>query len=230
MFKWYYLLLVTVMVASCAPARFVEPLEKKQWSVGGNFGGPIIEFAGAPIPVPLSAIEVGYGVDSVTTAFGGLHTTALLFGDAQIDFGVTRKILNQKSYWPNLSASAGGNFVFSPSTKEAKFWPVVDLNAYWNYGENRSYFYLGVNNYFELSRTMALDQPQQSHVLFSPQIGHVFKAKKNRYQIITEIKFLAPYVSNATAFVPYKSLIGSYGATGFYFGFRKNIGIKKDKK
>lgn len=230
MLRMFFLLLSTALVVGCAPARFVEPLEAKQLSIGGNLGGPVIEFGGAPIPVPLSAIEVGYGLDSNTTAFAGLHTTSLLFGTGQIDFGVTRKLLNQNKYIPNLSASLGGNFAFSPSERESKFWPVLDVNAYWNYGERRSYFYLGVNNYFELSNTMALGQPQRHRVVFSPQVGHVFKATNNRFQLVAELKFIAPYVSNATAFVPYKSLTGSYGATGFFLGFRKNIGVKKEKR
>jgi len=228
--KYIFFGAALAFACSCAPARFVEPLAAKQWSVGGNFGGPVIEFGGAPIPVPLTAIEVGYGIDSTTTVFAGVHTTALLFGNGQLDFGVTRKFINQNGYIPNVSASLGGNLVFSPSERESKFWPVLDVNAYWNYGKRNNYFYVGVNNYFELSKTMALDQPQGHHVVFSPQIGHIFKATDNRYQFLAEIKFIAPNVSNATAFVPYKSLTGSHGATGFFLGFRKNIGVKKSKQ
>ena len=83
------------LVISCAPARFVEPLQKKELAIGGNFGGPVIS-QGLTIPIPLSAIEVGYGLDTNFTIHGGIHTTAMLFGNLQMDAGLTYKLLNQK--------------------------------------------------------------------------------------------------------------------------------------
>ena len=216
-----------LLIGSCAPSRFVEPLNKGTWAVGGNFGGPVIDFAGAPIPVPLTAVEVGYGLDSNLTVHGGLHTTSLLFGVGQIDFGATYKFLEQKKYFPNLSASLGGKVAYSPSEKAVEFWPTLDVNAYWNYGKRDSYFYVGVNNYFVLQSRMAFDQPQNQRMIFNPQMGHVFKPKSGGYQFFTELKFIAPYLDSDKAFVPYKSIFGTNGATGFYLGFRKLLGSKK---
>jgi len=219
--KFLYLLFLTTLLlfASCAPARFVEPLQKKEIAVGANFGGPVIS-QGATIPIPLTALEVGYGLDTNFTIHGGLHTSALLFGNLQIDAGLTYKLFDQKKYVPNISVNPGFNFIYNFENKVSKFWPTLDVNAYWNYGKRNSYLYFGFNNMFELSKTMAHEQKQKQRWLFSPQIGHVLKTKKENWQFTAELKFLALNQDNSYAFLPYKSLTGSYGATGFYLGLR----------
>jgi len=214
------------LLQACAPSRFVEPLEKNEISVGGSIGGPVIDFGG-PIPMPITSIEVGYGLDTNLTAFGALHTTAAVFGNLQIDAGVTYKILNQNKYIPNVSITPSFNFIQNFEYNSNKFWPILDINAYWNYGKNRNYFYVGLNNYFELSPTMANDQPQANPWLYSPQLGHIVKGSKGNFQLTTEIKLLGPNLDNSTAFVPYKSLLGTRGATGFFIGCRWIIGKKK---
>jgi len=216
----YYFILSFVLITSCAPSRFVEPLQKKELAIGGNFGGPVIGHKAIIIPIPLMAVEIGYGLDTNLTLHGGLHTTALFFGDFQMDAGVTYKFLKQDKYIPNLSVNPGFNFIYDFDDNLSKFWPTLDINAYWNYGKRNSYWYLGFNNMFELSKTMALGQPQKQRWLFSPQIGHVLKFKREKWQLTTELKFLAPNQDNTYAFIPYKTLTGSYGATGFYIGLR----------
>ena len=70
-------------------------------------------------------------------------------------------------------------------------WPQLDINAYWEYGKVRaskqiktaadsvnanlkpSYFYVGMNNFFELSTLRVHDEAQPQHWIPSPHIGHV---------------------------------------------------------
>ena len=130
---------ITAVFFSCAPTRFIEPLNKKELAVGMNTGGPLLNFGKVVIPVPLSAIEIGYGLDTTLTIHSGIHTTALTFNNFQIDAGVTYQFLNQGKYSPNLSVTPAFNFVFDLDDKNTKLWPMLDLNAYWNYGKNRSY-------------------------------------------------------------------------------------------
>jgi len=206
--------------SSCAPSRFVEPLKKKQLAVGGSLGGPVIDFGGKPVPVPLSSIEVGYGLDSNLTIHSGFHTTALLFGNFQMDAGITYKFLNQDKFIPNLTVNPGINYIQSFSEDVFKLWPTLDLNAYWNYGHKNNYFYAGVNNFFELSKTKPLNQPQTQRWLYNPQIGHVLKGKNQHFQFVTELKFMGLNQENPKSFVPWKSAFGKHGATGLYLGFR----------
>ncbi|MBI3133810.1 MAG: hypothetical protein HYZ14_03960 [Bacteroidetes bacterium] len=213
-------------VFGCAQSRFVEPLDKGQLSVGGNFGGPLIEYPPAVIPIPFLDAEVGYGLDSNLTVHGGLNLTSMAFGNFHMDAGVTYKFLNQRKYIPNLSVSPSFNLVYDVYDKVGKFWPVLDVNAYWNYGERRNYFYAGFNNYFELSKTMANDQPQAHHWLFSPQIGHILKGKKQYFQFTTEVKLLGINLDSKYSFIPYSGITGNMGATGIYLGFRWFINRK----
>ncbi len=220
--KLFFLFLFALflsIVESCAPSRFVEPLRKKELSVGVHYGGPALGIK-VPIPLPITSIEVGYGLDSNLTTFGALHTTALFFGNFQMDAGITYKVLNQKKYRPNISISPSFNFITSFQEKATNFWPILDINAYWNYGKRNNYFYLGINNYFELSKTMANDQPQAHHWLYSPQIGHIIKGKNKPWQFSTEIKYIGPNIENKDSFIPYASTLGSKGAMGIFIGYR----------
>ena len=215
------------LIGSCTASRFVEPLDKGEITAGFNFGGPAIGFGGLTIPIPMLDAEVGYGLDTNLTVFGGINATSLYFNNIHVSGGATYQFLEQDRFIPNLSVSPSFQFVFGMSENKASFWPVLDLNAYWNYGERRNYFYTGINNYFELTSTMALEQDQAHHWLFSPQIGHVVKGKKGNWQFTTEFKFLGINLDNSTAFIPYKSLTGSYGATGVYVGCRWFINREK---
>lgn len=215
--------IILLFIQSCAPTRFVEPLKKNELSVGGSFGGPLLEF-GLPIPVPITSVEVGYGLSDDVTGYGALHTSAALFGNLQLDLGCTYRFLKQKHYLPALSFSPSVNLIFDFNDRIAKAWPIMDVNAFWNYGNRKNYLYVGVNNYFELSSKSANDQPQSHHWIFSPQLGHVIKGKTQQWQLTTELKLLAPYVDNSYAFVPYSSILGTRGATAFFIGCRWKIG------
>ncbi|MCB9225506.1 MAG: hypothetical protein H6582_15105 [Crocinitomicaceae bacterium] len=175
----------------------------------------------------MTSIEVGYGIDSSLTVFGGWHTTAAFFGNFQVDAGITYQVLQQKKYIPNVSVSPSFNYIISIDSKEQRAWPILDANAFWNYGKRSNYWYVGVNNYFEFKRKMANEQDQLHHWIFSPQIGHVVKGKKHPWRLTTEFKFIAPYLNNVSSFVPYKSLLGEWGSTGFYIGFSYPFKMKK---
>jgi hypothetical protein len=220
--KLIYLLIFATALASCSASRFVEPLEKDQWAAGVNLGGPLLDFGSAAIPTPLSSLEVGYGLKDKITLYGGMHTTSMLFGNIQMDLGGTFKLMEQDRFIPNLSVSPSINTLWVPGSS-AKVWPVLDMNAYWNYGKKAHYFYAGFNNYFELSRTKALDQPQGLPLIFSPQIGHVLKGKDRRWEFTTEVKLIAPYARNTYSFVPYS---GNRGAIGIYLGYRYYFNFK----
>jgi hypothetical protein len=216
-----FIFFMVILISSCAPSRYVEPLDKEEWSVGASFGGPVIDFGG-PLPMPITSIDVGYGLDSNLTVFGGLHTTSALFGNGQIDLGLTYRFIKQNGALPNVSVSPSFNMIYDFGDRSGNFWPVLDANAYWNYGQRRSYFYVGINNYFELSSTGANVQPQDYYWLFNPQVGHVLKLNEGRGAFTTEIKYLGPYIDNSYAFVPFLPP-GNRGALGFYIGYRWSL-------
>lgn len=220
--KYIFILVLIIILSSCASSRFVEPLQKGEQAIGFDIGGPMIEFAGTTIPIPLTSVIYGKGIDSNITVFGSVHITSLLFSNLQSDFGATYRLYKSNiSYIPSLSASGNGNIVWDMDDSKVKFWPQLDVNAYWNFGKNNHYLYAGVSNWWEVGNTRSQDRPQLDRWLVNPQIGFVYKSKKWFYSI--ETKFLAPSHNNVNAFVPYFSLLGEKGANGLYFGIGRKF-------
>ncbi len=202
---------------SCASSRFVEPLENGQQVIALDIGGPTIGFGGAVIPIPLSSVVYARGIDTNLTVFGSLHITSLLFSNLQTDFGATYRFYESKNQFvPSFSTSINGNAIYDMNDAKFKFWPQLDINAYWNFGKRNHYAYLGVQNWWELAGVRSQGRPQLDRWLVNPQFGVVFKSKNWFYSI--ETKLLGPSHDNVNAFVPYFSLLGDKGATGIYLG------------
>ncbi len=210
------------ILASCASSRFIEPLAKGEQVIGLDIGGPTIEFGGAIIPIPLSSVVYARGIDTNFTVFGSVHFTSLLFGNLQTDLGATYRFCESKnSFLPSLSSSVNANAIYDMNDSKFKFWPQLDLNAYWNFGEKDHYVYVGISNWWELAKFRSQERPQLDRWLVNPQIGLILKSKKWWYSI--ETKFLAPSHNNVNLFVPYFSFLGENGASGIYFGIGRKF-------
>ncbi|MFC2114204.1 hypothetical protein ACFLRI_02530 [Bacteroidota bacterium] len=219
--KLLFVSVTLLILSACAPVRFIQPLEEKQQAVSFSIGGPLFDFSGMTIPSPLSSVCYGFGLKENLTLFGSLHITSLAFGNFQSDFGATYKFLDQDNYIPNISASAAGNLIFNFDETNLKFWPQIDLNAYWEHGTNNSYFFVGMSNWFEFAAKRAHDQPSTDRWLLNPQIGYQWNTKS--WAFSAEIKFLAPGHSNSDVLIDYRSITGNYGATGLYLGVTKKF-------
>jgi len=216
--------IIAIFIVGCAPTRFVEPLKEKEVAVGANLGGPLLDFYGKTIPVPLSSIYAGYGIDSSKTVWAGIHTTSMLFGNLQIDLGGTIKLLNQDKYIPNVSISPAVQFTTDLDTSITRFWPNIGANAYWNYGKRNNYFYIGLDNWFVLSSTRSYGEPSFARWVWNPQIGHTIKSKNGLWNYTLEWKWLAPNFDHKYSFVPYANTFGSTkGASAIYFSLTRTI-------
>ena len=91
-FRIITLLLISLLF-SCAPARYVKPLEKKQHAATLSLGGPLIKYGTATIPIPFITANYGYGIDSTTTGFVSVNVTSALYGNFQLEVGATKQIL-----------------------------------------------------------------------------------------------------------------------------------------
>ncbi len=233
-------LLILIGLASCAPARFVEPLKKGQQVITGNFGGPVAKIPGiGNIPIPYTAIGYGRGLTNKTTVFGNLHTTSLLFGIGQTDLGVSQSI------WKNdkmgVSAQGSMNILVDFYTGANRFWPQIDANYFFKYGkhskpvyldatrfgdvkiESNSYnfFYIGLSNWIDPYKTESQGRPNAQFWIPSVQLGHQWIRPKWSYQ--AELKMLAPNQSNQNIVVNYPSLLNNRGALGLYFGITYHL-------
>ncbi len=211
---------VILLFHSCAPSRIVRPLEKGERQVSANLGGPSMGFAGTVIPMPLTSLSYAHGVSDDVTAFGGVHTTAMLYGVIQTDIGVCYNLYHSDSSKFGLSVNPVANFAYDTYEGNFKFWPEVDLNAYWEFKPKKSFVYLGVSNWFELASKRAHDEPQENRWLYNPHIGYTYVRSKWNYNF--ETKYLVPNVDTKPNVVDYKG-IGGKGAVGIYFTFTRKF-------
>lgn len=220
MYKRLFIILCCLAAYSCAPSHFVKPLEKKQHAANITLGGPLIKFGTATIPIPFITATYGYGIDSTLTGFASLNVTSALYGNLQLELGATKQVLKQKNYFPALSFNPVVNIIYHDS-KAYKLYPQLDINAFWEYGKKKNFFYIGVNNWFELSSKKAYDLKQQNKWFVSPMIGHTFSGKKWNFNI--EAKVIAPHLSNKDIVVEYQTPLKDKGAFGIYFGYTRKF-------
>jgi hypothetical protein len=192
---------------SCAPARFVEPLQKGQQVITGHFGGPVAKIPGiGAIPIPFSSVGYGRGLTDQTTVFGNLHLTSLAFGVGQFELGASQKLWSTDRM--GLSGQLNTNILIDFYTGANRIWPQLDANYYFKYGRQW--------------KPEQLDKMCNEQLWIpSLQFGHQWIRPKWSYQ--TEVKILAPLESNENIVVPYPSLLQNRGALGLYFGITYSL-------
>ena len=210
---------------SCTPSRFVNTLPEGETQVGFSLGGPMQNLFGLTIPTPYSSVVVGHGLRDDITLYGGLHTTALVFNTLQTDLGVTKRLYQSDSsqLWiPDVSGSFTLNTLLEMKDGAFDLFPQIDLNAVWKYGENKSnFFYLGVSNWFDLSKNKAHNEPKDNPVIFNPHIGNTWQ--KNKWSLTVEYKVMGLMESNQDIVVSYAKWHGKYSAPGIFIGCSKTI-------
>ncbi len=208
------------MLSSCAPMRFVKPLEKNQQAANLSFGGELIKYNSSTIPVPFLTANYGYGIDSALTGFASVNITSALFGNFQMNFGATKQLLKQNIYFPAVSITPSFDFIYR-NKNAAKFYPQLAINAFWEYGKKNNLVYLGIDNWFELASKKAYGKTQENHWFFMPAIGHSFCGKKGSFT--TEMRAIAPNLSNEKLVVEYRTPFGTNGAFGVYIGYTRKF-------
>ena len=214
-------LAMAIALAACAPSRHVRPLEKEQLAISGSFGGPTFSNFGAPIPVPLTTVSAGYGFGDKLTGFGGLNLTSLAFGTLQLDLGVTRLLLEPNGARPGISVTPVANVLLGLREGAFRLYPSVDANAYWEYGERKSYVYGGLGSWFVFAGDRAHDADQPQQFLPNFQVGHVLSGRKWDFQ--AEMKWTNFTAQNQDATIDWAGIGGS-GAFGIFLGISKRIG------
>ncbi len=214
------LFVVIISLAGCAPVRFVKPLNKKQSAANISFGGALIKYGKSTIPIPFLTANYGYGIDSSLTGFASVNITSALFGNLQLEAGITKQLLTQKKYLPAVSVTPVLNFIYRDKNA-AKLYPQLAVNAFWEYGKKKNLVYVSIDNWFELATKKVYGEKQTNHWFLMPSLGHSFCGKKGSFN--TELKVIAPNLTNKKLVVEYQTPLGTHGAFGIYIGYTRKF-------
>jgi hypothetical protein len=205
--------LLILLFNCCAPSRLVKPLAKGQKGVSATFGGPLIRFGGAIVPLPFTTVGFAHGATSRITTFANLHPTSLLFGNVQADGGALFSLWsNEKS---GITVSPQLQFAFSAKNGNGfRCWPSFDLNYYHHFGARKSYAYAGAGSWFEPAPRKAFGEDRTRLAVPSLHAGYTFANTKWQQQL--EAKLIAPGISNLPNVVDYVG-ISHKGSFGLYY-------------
>lgn len=215
-----WLLLGLAGAGACAPARFVKPLAARQQAVNVSLGGPLISYGSAVIPLPFLTATYGRGFTSTLTGFGSVNITSALYGNAQVELGLTKQVLAPHGGVPGVSVSPAATLLYR-NPDACRLYPTLDAYAFWDYRQHRSYVYLGLSNWFELRGTRAFDRPQDHHWLLVPLLGTTLGGERWSYTL--ETKVIAPNIANDYNTAEYRTPFGTHGALGVYLGVTRKF-------
>ncbi len=214
MIRLLFITFLSLILFDCAPTRFVEPLHKGQKAVGLNFGGPVIDFAGATIPIPFTSVYGGYGLTRDLTLYTGLHLTAAAYKTLQLDLGATYRLLPQYRYRPSVGMGAAINSITALPSGVSRFFPQIDLHMHWDYAAKWR-TYLGASSWLDFYSRQRQSKDTYRLSVFNFYMGQTFKLSK-QWELNLEYKWLDPWDRNDRTVVHYVHW-SDKGAQGLYF-------------
>lgn len=208
------------MLTACGPTRVIKTLEKGEKQVSANLGGPVIKFAGAPIPLPLTSVNYQHGIDTGITVSSSLYTTDLLFGTVHLEANLGIKTFENKKKSFGLTSTPGIHLFYDFNESNFRAYPQIDLTTWWQYGEKPNLLFGGIGSWVELRKEKAYGELQTNELMPYISVGHQFNRPK--WAFLTELKYIGFPYDNRWGVVDY---IGPshYGALGFYFGVSRRF-------
>lgn len=168
MFRTIFYISSFTMVAGCGTLSAVTPMEPGEHRVGATFGGPFTTNLGPPIPVPNLILEARSGVEPVAgmpvDINYGLNATTLAFGLVGVHGGASIHLLENEGWRPGLSVTEKlhlyNNYLdFSKPAETRTYWGIneFDVTASWAIGNHR--LYIGGSDILDLADPELLVAP-----------------------------------------------------------------------
>ncbi len=223
MFKYMVLFLVSALLLSCNSTRVVKTLDKGEQVITGSIGGPAIVFAGVPMPMPLSSVGYAVGIDTGLTFAGGLHTTSLLFGNAQVDLSLGINAFSTENDKFGITVSPGVQLFYGFYGGEFSVYPQLEAIAWKEYGKRNNLFFGGLGTWIELDREKAFGEVQTHELMPYITLGHQFTGEKWNFQL--EARYIGFTYPNDNIVVDYLGPF-STGTSGIYLGVTRKFGKK----
>lgn len=206
------LTLITVVATGCALNTQVRPTPKGTLALHGSVGGPMAN-VGAPIPLPLAAVGVGWGFHERADLSAHTHLTTLaaskLFG---LDVGLSWLALAQRDRVPALTAGFRLYTFTDFNTGTLGFYE-GSLAASWDVGARYRPF-VALATQFD-AQALQWD--------IAPAAGCEFRF--GNFTLIAELKWYAPSRDARLSSVPWVAPFGR-GALGLVIGGRYELAVR----
>jgi hypothetical protein len=211
--------MIVALWLACSTTRALAPLQKGTAAVTVSLGGPILDFGGTPLPLPIASLGGIYGVDGKTNVHAAFYPPPLgQFAVLGFDVGASRELVVPHAARPRIMAdltaysffgdlSAGdpkGGYRLFPDLSAVASWPIPGCDAC----TAKVSLYAGIDSLF---------QPfPEFHWAPSPEVGvEIYAGKHVGFQL--ELKWLEgwrpsdPYVADWYG-------VGGNGALSFQLG------------
>lgn len=207
------------MLPACSGSKIVQPLNKSQWQASASFGGPLISSNSNTEITPLGSLSAAYGFKQNITGFASWHWGSYLEKVDQYDVGYTQELLQPFSIIPGITYTAQANLFFKSGFENFKFYPQLDINAYWIL-PNKDFVYTGMSNWFELSQKKAHNQTQEHHWL--PGLHAGYSKYLGIYSANLEMKYLMPLQKDESKLINFINL-NNRGALALFFSVSRSF-------
>lgn len=215
-----------LILSACGVHHSARPLDKGEHRVGATFGGPMVAFGGAVIPLPNLVVQGASGVaelnDKPLELDYGLNVTALAFGQLGLHLGGSYLLLEQKGAIPALSVTDRiyiyNNYISPTTTPEAKGFSFVDqleVTASWLVKEQL--IYGGLAQYTDL---------KSPGLILSPFMGLDLSHGSGPWSVQIEGRYMGVNLSKEVNTIEWVG-VGDRGAVAFNLGFSRTFGEGK---
>jgi hypothetical protein len=149
-----------LLLSGCSATRALAPLEAGQHAATLSIGGPFVQYAGAPIPAPITSVGYRYGIDGQSDVHAAFYPLGLaLFNVWGVDVGVNRELMHAAGARPRLMLDMTHYFFWgdnrtkdqdSPSPAGGFRWfPDISAVFTWDLGRRPHRIYVGVDGFFQ---------------------------------------------------------------------------------
>jgi hypothetical protein len=206
-------------LAACGVSRGVRPIGQGNGALAVSAGGPVADYIGTKLPLPLATVGGVYGVHDRVDVHGGVHaTTPALFGLWGFEIGAGALVLDQKhpaapAIMVDLNLNTfSGNLGEDEPRGGLRVFPEADLRASWAWSKAQHLSYTGASAF--VSTTPGSITP-------SWVLGQQFRM--GRTDLTLEGRWIRPGADPSSVTVDWGG-IGGKGVLSTHLGFRVRFG------
>lgn len=177
-------------------------------------GGPLIQFSGLVIPVPISQIGIGYGINQNLTGQMGIGTTAASFGVGHLQAGILYGISPCGKGSPGITFQSQQHFFMDKWKGQFRWYPELGFSGFYDWSDKKNLIFLSAASFLEMEKLNAFIKNQSFLI---PWIGLGYQRHLDKWNWHFEARWLAPFEDNRHLVVDYVTP-GAKGGIGIYFG------------